>query len=252
MKSFSPDHMLWWRNSYAIDWLMTAVIYYISCTNLDIMVMNCRPYSISDGTLDFPLLPSTVGTFEMACVFFSPILTFIAVQWYCGLNWHELHNALLGYAQSNAITLIITRPLKLFVGRLRPDWLDRLRSAGFTTTQMSDWQAMCAVRLDIVMEGRKSFPSGHSSASMCEMIFLCLYLIYKFKVRKNSSYFGLVMSLIPLYIALFVCASRLHNFWHHGSDVLAGAFMGIGVAVLTFKLNFDVKNDELVPRTRSA
>ena len=87
------------------------------------------------------------------------------------------------------------------------------------------------------------------------MVFVCLYLVGKVwyiaplqsrPTYQNSSYFPvhniaarrvlLLLCLSPLYLAFWCGASRLHDYWHHPSDVIAGAIIGTGSSIIGYSL----------------
>jgi len=108
-----------------------------------------------------------------------------------------------------------------------------------------------------VQDGRKSFPSGHSSLSFCSMLCLALYLVGKVglfhqwqphrihsarsphvnlatPIRKKL--LGLLSLGGPLMLATFVAASRVHDNYHHPADVITGAVIGSACALVSYHL----------------
>ncbi|KAG8840279.1 hypothetical protein FRB91_006342, partial [Serendipita sp. 411] len=85
-----------------------------------------------------------------------------------------------------------------------------------------------------------SFPSGHSSMSFAGLTFLSLYLAGRFRLfTPHSSHgkhlYAYVLSVAPLLLASFVTSSRVSDFRHRGSDVLAGASLGILFAFIGYR-----------------
>jgi hypothetical protein len=72
-------------------------------------------------------------------------------------------------------TLLLPPP-----GRLRPDFLHRCRPDGVTATGFDIFQEVTcdAPNSDTVIDGRLSFPSGHSSNTMSLAWFTALYLVW--------------------------------------------------------------------------
>lgn len=66
-----------------------------------------------------------------------------------------------------------------------------------------------------------SFPSGHTGTS-----FAAAYVLYS---RFGKRWYGAV---IPYALALIIAFSRLYNYVHYPSDVLAGMVLGTVVAVI--------------------
>lgn len=74
---------------------------------------------------------------------------------------YDWHKAMLGFAICVTFTLLVTQCLKNATGRLRPDFLSRCQ--GQIGTDYFRTMTNCTGDPSVVKEGRKSFPSGHSS-----------------------------------------------------------------------------------------
>eukprot|EP00760_Papus_ankaliazontas_P034110 PhM_4_TR6983/c0_g1_i1/m.100009/K18693/DPP1, DPPL, PLPP4_5; diacylglycerol diphosphate phosphatase / phosphatidate phosphatase len=244
--------MTWFRRSYVADWCI-VVAFIIGGYLLDKSYFYfCQPYTTSDPTIAYPLVPNTIKPSMLFLMGITPLCFFFSIHvmgWTCT---HELHNTFLGYGEALGMTYGIVTALKMYVGRLRPDFLDRLRQSGYTPEQMDNWVAMCYIYDDVVMEGRKSFPSGASSVTFAAATFTTLYIIGKWRVVERGQLVGLALGFVPVVFAMFVCASRLRDFWHHGSDVVAGGLLGMVFASLAYTLNFEKRavDDAAVPRRR--
>eukprot|EP00210_Caulerpa_lentillifera_P002025 g1940.t1 len=136
---------------------------------------------------------------------------------------------MLGSLLSLVLTALTTVSLKVYVGRPRPDFIDRCFGGTNNISSISLPEFNCTTQdQDDVNEGRKSFPSGHSSWMMCSMSFLSLFLIGKFQVFNGRGRgWSLVLALIPVTFAAFVGLSRFHDYRHHWTDVITG--FGIGM-----------------------
>ncbi|KAE9555218.1 hypothetical protein FO519_001568 [Halicephalobus sp. NKZ332] len=135
------------------------------------------------------------------------------------------------------ITYSLTSVSKLTVGRLRPRFLDVCRpniDIEACSTQLiyiSDYE--CTNENEgLVLDGRRSFFSGHSSQSMVAGIFCVLYVYARLSGVIYSEaavpliQFGLISS------SLFVGWSRYVDHSHHWSDIIVGQFVGAIVAYL--------------------
>lgn len=101
---------------------------------------------------------------------------------------------------------------------------------------------------------RQSFPSGHSSLSMCSMLYLTLYLLGKINLAKsyhgrfvlNLGRFGqlryapaiAIAATTFMWLSLYISISRIHDNWHHPSDVLAGSSIGAAIAVFFYHVGY--------------
>ena len=90
-----------------------------------------------------------------------------------------------------------------------------------------------------IMDGRKSFLSGHSSFSFYVAVFLVLYLHCKLThlqipatnwwphwLLKGIQIFKPYMQFGLLALATYVGMSRVSDYMHHPGDVVTGALVG--------------------------
>lgn len=99
--------------------------------------------------------------------------------------------------------------MKITVGRPRPDFFYRCFPDGVMNSEME-----CTGEYWKVQDGRKSFPSGHSSFSFVAMGFLSFYLMGKLKIfceEGRGKSIRLIICFIPLVIALLVGECREHD-----------------------------------------
>lgn len=68
--------------------------------------------------------------------------------------------ALLGLTLAVSSTYLITSILKIYIGKLRPDFLARCRP----DKRSNAWNVLCTGNEDLIIAGRKSMPSGHTSS----------------------------------------------------------------------------------------
>jgi membrane-associated phospholipid phosphatase len=148
----------------------------------------------------------------------------------------ELNSWALIQAQALMLQLMFVDTVKLYGGRLRPDFLDRLRSVGLSTE--TGLQFHCELMSNsVVRQGRLSFPSGHSSTSFAAMVPFTVFLMHYFRPWLHGCIIRLVMSLLPLYLAFFVAVSRTRDNRHHFADILAGSVVGVFAAFGAFLVN---------------
>lgn len=165
---------------------------------------------------------------NIKCDFLDPIMVFLSLIGEGGLVWFAIAVPMLFFKKSRTcgvvmilsmgVTLILGEfMLKNVVGRVRP----------------------CNVNLDIEMLVHRptsfSFPSGHSSSSMGAATTIFLW-------NKKAG--------IPaLIFAVSICFSRLYNYVHFPTDVLAGMLFGVLASLLVYhivkKHHFDNKLENL-------
>lgn len=109
------------------------------------------------------------------------------------------------------------------MGRLRPDFLSRCAP----DPKYLPSSVICTGAPKLVAEGRRSFPSGHSSSAFGGMGFISLLLTDIFFVFDGSGrIYKFLIFLIPLLTASLVSISRIVDYRHHWDDVLVGSLIG--------------------------
>ncbi|CAG9806291.1 unnamed protein product [Chironomus riparius] len=136
---------------------------------------------------------------------------------------------------SMSINQFITDGTKFAVGRLRPHFIDlcQPRFPGGTTCENSinynryirDFVCTSGAPESSLKNGRLSFPSGHTSFAFVTAIYCVFYL--ESRMRYNGS--KLLKHFIQLFFicgALYTGLSRISDYKHHYTDVLAGLILG--------------------------
>ncbi|KCV70751.1 hypothetical protein H696_03102 [Fonticula alba] len=159
----------------------------------------------------------------------------------------DIVEAIICFATIVGITLLATHIFKEYVGRFRPDFWSRCMYDAVTKT--------CTGAKEIVDEGRRSFPSGHSSFSFSALGFAGLYIYENIDLLSNdlipcgrraglgSRGFGLraVLASIPFVGAGLIALSRVVDNRHHPGDILAGGILGLIVLFVVFYSYFPVE-----------
>lgn len=79
---------------------------------------------------------------------------------------------------------------------------------------------------------RLSFPSGHASSSAYAAVFIVLYMQYA--IRTASFQLSKVfVQFVFICLAVACSLSRISDYFHHWSDVLAGFLIGMFSAIYT-------------------
>ncbi|XP_046585058.1 phospholipid phosphatase 5-like isoform X3 [Haliotis rubra] len=145
----------------------------------------------------------------------------------------DLVQGLLAVFLSIFLTGSLTNLVKLGVGRPRPDYIDRCFPDGAVREDMA-----CTGNMDTIIEGRKSFPSGHSSFAFACLAFISLYVAGKFHVfssKGRGNGLKLCCVVIPLLWATLIAVSRTADYHHHWQDVTVGSLEGLLIAYIVYR-----------------
>ncbi len=94
-----------------------------------------------------------------------------------------------------------------------------------------------------VTEGRKSFPSGHSSFAFATFGFCFLYLSGKMqtfaanhkRTRRENDSARLVASVFLIVVPTLIAASRTCDYHHHWQDVTVGSILGMVLSYVIYR-----------------
>ncbi|KAH8359915.1 hypothetical protein KR093_009508 [Drosophila rubida] len=140
---------------------------------------------------------------------------------------------------------IPTSLLKITVGRPRPDYFYRCFPDGVmllnqtaNTMDSSILNFNCTGIASEINEGRKSFPSGHSSFAFASFGFVAYYVgakLHAFDARGRGQTWRLCVSVVPLIVAALVAVSRTCDYHHHWQDVTVGALIGLLTGYFSYR-----------------
>ncbi|XP_072943209.1 phospholipid phosphatase 5 [Epargyreus clarus] len=155
---------------------------------------------------------------------------------------NDAFEILLTWSLALGINGVITDAMKLIVGRPRPDFFYRCFPDGIETADLQ-----CTGDTMDIMEGRKSFPSGHSSLSFCSLGVAATWLCGRLGAlsRRRGSGPRVLACLAPLALAGCIALSRSCDYHHHWQDILVGSALGFSVAVLCYQQYYNPLTSEL-------
>ncbi|KAM9516829.1 phospholipid phosphatase 1-like isoform 1-T1 [Salvelinus alpinus] len=229
-----------------------------------------RGFFCNDDSISYPFHQSTVTSIVLytagfalpiCCMVFGECLSVYLKRikskssfsnMYVASVYKAIGTFVFGAAMSQSLTDIA----KYSIGRLRPHFLDVCKP---------DWKLInctagayiedftCTGDTHMVNEARLSFYSGHSSFSMYCMLFLALYI----QARLQAEWARLLRPTLQFFLiaaSVYTGLSRVSDYKHHWSDVLAGLIQGALVAILVvffvsdfFKKRVEPQEDVEIP-----
>lgn len=160
-----------------------------------------------------------------------PIVVIVGVSFVKRMRSDALQ-AFLACSLGCILNALLTNIIKVVVGRPRPDFFWRCYPNGVVTSDLT-----CTGEEAIVEEGRKSFPSGHSSWAFAGLGFLAMYIagkLHTFSRSGKAQAWRLIAPLTPLVSALVIALSRTCDYHHHWQDVLCGSILGLFCAYISY------------------
>jgi len=155
----------------------------------------------------------------------------------------DLTTALLVVTLSTPLNGVVTDVIKLAVGRPRPDFIYRCWSDGVIPSNgLLNHPPACTGNAEAIVEGRKSFPSGHSSYSFATWGFVFFYLSGKLGTFQCSGppapTHHLLLLLSTILVPLTVALSRVADYHHHWQDVLVGSVLGWSIIWVVYRQHY--------------
>uniref|UniRef100_A0A182U6L1 Phosphatidic acid phosphatase type 2/haloperoxidase domain-containing protein n=1 Tax=Anopheles melas TaxID=34690 RepID=A0A182U6L1_9DIPT len=164
----------------------------------------------------------------------------------------ELRCTVLAFTLGLGLNGVITNTVKIAVGRPRPDFFWRC----FPDGVLNDELHCTGKDMRALIDGRKSFPSGHSSCTLSlesnPMIafvglgFLTWYLIGKLHLmneRGRGRSVRVIAAGLPLFAATMIAISRTCDYHHHWQDVTVGSLIGIVLSYFCYRQYFPAFSD---------
>lgn len=203
----------------------------LACANSTMAVSGCCR-AVAEGESITDTVPTAV---LMVVVLVAPIFAFCAYSFCVKTDGQKCCSrvflaGLFGYVVNVFVTLIVTEFFKRLVGRARPDYYALQLLTLLNPTAYEEY----------VVDKNRSFPSGHSSLSMCTLLYISLLMLYGMKWRSFYDEFPLMypsllaLSALPTLLAIWIGVSRITDYRHNVEDVLAGQLIGGSVAVAVF------------------
>jgi len=187
-----------------------------------------------DPSLTYPQVAEYVPSYALTiiCVVI-PFGVIISTQVFVKQrSLHDVHHALLGFAEANILTIFINTVLKRVTSRYRP-FYSTVAAAAATSSSSS-----------ALLRAKLGFPSGHASTAFCSMLFVSLYLAGKTRLFSKHSHSipfkfpRLLLVASPLLLATLIAVSRTMDYHHFYTDIVTGALLGIVVALVCYFVHY--------------
>lgn len=205
-----------------------------------------RQFTINDLTLSHPFTEHERVTDKMLFVysFVLPLLTAAIMIAIFGDPKHRLYLvyiSVLGLSLSVSLTSLFTNFIKNWIGRLRPDFLVRCQpKKGLPIDTLFYASEVCTSKFpDVLLDGFRATPSGHSSQSFAGLGYFYLWLCGQLLTESQST--GLwrkIFAFIPLLGASLIALSRTQDYRHHFVDVILGSILGYAIGHFTYHRYF--------------
>lgn len=181
----------------------------------------------------FPMTPSIYPGNVLWVTVLTVPLTAVLTFYFLRRDRLDARQALLCASLAIFLTGSVTNFIKLGVGRPRPDFLQRCFPDGKIQDDMN-----CTGNVKDIIQGYKSFPSGHSSFAFSSLGFVALYIAGKLHIFNRNGHGNSLK--ICLFVSLLVWAtliavSRTADFHHHWQDVTVGSILGMTLTYFCYR-----------------
>ncbi|KAI9796874.1 MAG: hypothetical protein M1833_005923 [Piccolia ochrophora] len=177
----------------------------------------------------------------------------VAMFQYKKRDTRDVVAALLGLFKALVSSTLIQVILKLWIGGLRPHFLDvcrpnpaKVAGQGFgklflNRTACTGMGQGTTDDYHRISDAMQSFPSGHSASSFATATFLAFYINAKLRAFFSHGHSRFVMQAItvaPLMGASIIAGGLAVDKFHQEKDIIFGALLGFACGALSFRASY--------------
>lgn len=205
-----------------------------------------RQFTINDLTLSHPFAEHERVSERMLFVYsyIVPLIVIMLVVAVFGDSRHRIYLmyiSILGLSLSVSLTALFTDFIKNWIGRLRPDFLARCQpKKGLPIDTFFVASEVCTTKnREILLDGFRTTPSGHSSESFAGLGYLYLWFCGQMLTEnQRTGLWRKIVSFVPLIGASLIALSRTQDYRHHFIDVLLGSLLGYVIGHFVYRRFF--------------
>lgn len=230
--------------SCVLDWLLYLFLATISIF-LGLAALPSHEFAVQDISIQYTYTRNEtipVSLLVFIAVICPPFIFFVisCLDRLCVCKFRILwdtYAALTALCGSMSIQILLVCLLKNVTGLPRPDFLDRCQSS--IDFGMANVAACTNTNTQLVKEGFRTFPSGHSSTAFAAMTMVSLFASGKLQVYDcRGISIKVVMVTAPMILACTVACTRIRNNRHFLSDVIVGAIIGVACSYWFYHQHF--------------
>ena len=138
---------------------------------------------------------------------------------------------------SVTLASFLTHVIKNAIGRPRPDLIARcIVRLGTPADKLVGIEVCTNDDENMLIDGWRSFPSGHSSFAFSGLGYFALFLAGQLHtLRARADLPRVLITFAPLIGAMLVAMSRMADYRHDKYDVSLGSLIGLGIAYFAYK-----------------
>lgn len=208
--------------------------------------MIARPPTVyfrtDDQSLMYPVQEPHVPSILVSLLsILMPIAVVILFNVFLAWSKWDLYSGLYGAILAYSVTLLLTSTLWMFVGGLRPHFMEKCDPDPILSSQQQGIYKtidICRNKSSFNQDTFHGFPSGHASTSFAGCTFVSTYLASHLRMYRNGNAFKVFLFFLPFVCAVWLSVSRIADRHHSEIQVLVGIIIGIFSALFAYKIAY--------------